>query len=98
MAAKRQDHLLRYEVTSHTRREVTHIVELDKFDGNGACTCEHFTYRLEPLLKAGAKPQGESLRCHHITEARERLLNDLINRVRLNERKEKSNEPSHLDG
>jgi hypothetical protein len=85
---RRQDHLLRYEVPSHTRREVTHVVELDMYRGNGACTCEHFHYKLEPKLKAGA-PRQDSLRCHHINEARARLLDDVIDRLMLNEEKKR---------
>lgn len=78
MSAERYDNPLRYMVASHTRKETQHLVELDAYDGNGSCTCEHFMFRLGPQLsKQGAQP-GDANRCHHIKEARERFTNDLM--------------------
>jgi hypothetical protein len=71
------DNVLRYHVTSRSRTGVEHVVDLELYDGNGACSCENFTYRLEPALKAGAKP-GDSWRCRHIREARARLTDDIV--------------------
>jgi hypothetical protein len=78
MSAKRQDHVLRYEVDSHSRPGVTHIVELDMYEGNGGCACEHFTWALEKHLKAGVVPVGDELRCRHIKEAREQFADDML--------------------
>jgi len=77
MSAHRQDDILRYTVDSRSRAGVTHVVELDLYDGNGGCTCEHFSFKLEEHLKKGAKPQ-DRLRCKHIHESRAALVDDII--------------------
>lgn len=71
------DNVLRYHVKSRSRREVEHVVDLELYGGNGACSCEHFSYRLEPFLKKGAKP-ADNLRCRHIREARAKLTDDVV--------------------
>lgn len=71
------DNVLRYHVKSRSRREVEHVVDLELYGGNGACSCENFTYRCEPHLKKGAQP-GDNLRCRHILQARAKLVDDVI--------------------
>src|SRR2546429_7605392 len=68
MAAHKIDPMV-YDVDSHSRIGIQHRVELDAYDGNGHCMCEHFQIRLNPMLKAGAKRNGDNYRCHHIKEA-----------------------------
>lgn len=80
MSVEQYDSPLRYMVGSHSREEVKHLVEVNAFDGNGKCACEHFRFRCEPLLREGAKP-SEELRCHHINEAREHMLNNVISMI-----------------
>ena len=84
MNVYRQENILRYLVDSRKRVGVQHCVELDLYDGNGGCTCEDFTFRLEPILRAGAVPndfEGDALRCDHIKAARTKLVDDIIANV-----------------
>jgi hypothetical protein len=82
MKVERQDNILRYLVESRSRVGVQHVVELDLYGGNGGCTCEDFTFRLEPMLKKGMDDSdGDLLRCDHITAARRKLLDDIIETV-----------------
>jgi hypothetical protein len=86
MNVQRQDNILRYLVDSRTRVGVQHVVELDHYDGNGGCTCEDFSFRLEPMLKKGAvvppdAKDPDALRCEHIKAARRKLVDDIIAQV-----------------
>lgn len=92
MSATPHDNLLRYHVDSGSRSQVKHLVDLDLYDRNGACSCEHFTFNLEKHLKSGlranpgmrCKPGTDwwnVLRCHHIREARDKLADDVIRRA-----------------
>ena len=81
----KRDGTLRYLVASRTRPDVKHLCELDHYDFNGACSCEFFTLKLEPLLKRGVTPERASaeklvklknkerpqdaLRCSHLVDA-----------------------------
>jgi hypothetical protein len=80
VSAHRFDNLLTYRVDSRSRPEVQHAVDLGEWGGNGSCTCEHFQFRLAPHLRIGAPPQ-DALRCDHIMEARQRLVDDVIVRI-----------------
>jgi hypothetical protein len=84
MSANKQDHPLRYIVDSHTTQGVQYVVELESYpnqeDCNGSCTCPHFSFRLEPHLRDGARP-SDRLRCHHIKEARTKFLGTVIMQV-----------------
>jgi len=46
-----------------------HRVDLMEYDGNGACGCEDFEFRVRPVLEEGAAP-GVTLECRHIHLAR----------------------------
>lgn len=82
MRVERQENILRYLVESRSRVGVSHVVELDLYDGNGGCSCEAFGFNLGPMLKAGATDfEGDSLRCEHIKAARRKLLDDIIAQV-----------------
>ena len=80
MSAHRQDNL-RFMVDSHRDQGAQYAVELGLYDHNGACTCPHFKFRLEPYLKTGIRPPDDRLRCAHILEARKWLLDDIINQA-----------------
>ncbi len=87
------DHLLRYHVPSRRKGVAPYLVQLDSFDGNGECQCEHFAMRLEPLLRRGVPPDvavesglaevptwgtvDDALRCFHIHIAQLRLAEDV---------------------
>jgi hypothetical protein len=47
-----------------------HLVDLEEFDWNGQCDCEHFIYNCGPKLMIGVKPSAK-LRCWHIRAARD---------------------------
>jgi hypothetical protein len=82
---RRYDSNLRYFVRSRSRPEVEHLVELDKWDGNGACMCENFRFDRLRRLKAGATP-CEHTRCWHIERAREWLVDKLIRQLAAKEK------------
>lgn len=67
---------LRWRIQSTTRHDVEHLVELHRNGGIGKCTCEHFTYRLQPKIDQGCRVETAT-RCHHILVAR-RSFTDLI--------------------
>lgn len=83
MSAKVHDNPLRYLVASRTRDDIEHLVELDAYEGNGRCSCEQFTFRLEGELKntPDIKP-SDATRCHHICEAREAFTDEIIKLIK----------------
>lgn len=96
---------LRYLVPSnHTRDK--YVVELDAYDGNGMCSCRHFTCRCEPLLRRGVHPveavergmiklkegrrANDALRCIHLMDARSQFVDDVISAIRIQENKRRA--------
>lgn len=80
MTVKAFDSVLRVHVSSETRPEIEHLVELDAFDGLGRCSCEDFQFRSEPLAaprEGGPGDRSEGLRCKHIVAAREWLAREI---------------------
>lgn len=76
-----------------TSREKTesHLVDLRKYDGSGACWCENFRFRIEPKLKSGEiKPHEKESQCKHIVTARAILAQKLIDASRKIENEQKS--------
>lgn len=71
------DSILRWIVTSRTRPEIEHLVELDAFGGNGRCSCEHFEFRIAPDLRDGRRRQGAT-RCSHLLVARAAFTDAMI--------------------
>jgi hypothetical protein len=76
MEARIGDNPLRWGVTSRSRPEITHLVELDAFGGIGTCSCEHFQFRIAPDLREGQRI-GSS-RCSHILVARAAFTDAMI--------------------
>ena len=68
--------LFRFHVRSRTRG-IQHLVDLEEYEWNGACSCEHFTLRFRRQLEDGAAP-GNSRRCDHIKRARDYALEELL--------------------
>lgn len=60
---------MRFMVASRREGVDPYLVDLEEFGGNGQCGCEHFQFRLQPILERGAKPSPE-LQCFHIEQAR----------------------------
>jgi hypothetical protein len=84
MSAPRQfDTPLRWFVASRSRGKngVEHLVDLAGYDGNGVCSCEHFTFSLDRKLQQSKKPSDET-RCFHIIEARKALADLVIEKKR----------------
>lgn len=103
-AVRRYDSRLRYLVTSRRPNVDPYLVELDAFDYNGECQCEHFACRLAPLLRAGLTAEiawesglvelpdlgtvADCLRCYHIQLARLAFAADVLSEI-----KARTNEP-----
>lgn len=68
------------EVQSRSRRTLWHLVDLTAYRGSGSCECEDFVCRHEPELQRG-HPPGADVRCKHIEEAREHLLDAVIRQL-----------------
>lgn len=66
---------LSFQVRSHSRGEIWHLVDLEEH----SCSCERFT---KHHLYAGK-------RCHHIAAAREWLLNKVIHDIKENMKENK---------
>lgn len=95
--AQTYDCSLRFMVPSRSHPGQAHLVQLDSYNCNGSCVCEHFLCRLEPLLKRGMKPDAavamkkvrrregvrieDALRCEHIREARNQLCDQLVKAI-----------------
>jgi len=67
--------LLRFHVRSRTDSRVSYVVDLGAFDFNGRCDCDDYVKgrKAMKLLRAGAEP-SDSLRCWHLRQARNYLL------------------------
>lgn len=78
------DNMLRCTVGSGSRKRVTHLVDLAAYNGNGRCTCEHFTMTMEPELKKMKGPHNR-YRCKHILAARHYFCNNMIKAIRKQE-------------
>lgn len=61
---------LRFHVTSQTRSERLHLVDLEEWGGFGVCSCETFTYRTQPKVFKGEKKKGYGTDCKHIIAAK----------------------------
>ncbi len=79
------DSALRFLVTSDSQRAggepIKHVVDLGEFKGNGRCSCQHFDFRFRPGLTDGTIEPGPKSRCKHIEEAREFLIDALIEKL-----------------
>lgn len=92
------DEALRYFVPSQSDPDgPPHLVELDAFDGNGMCSCQHFQCRCYPLLRRGIGPKEaveitqiklkpnrqiqDALRCEHILSARSQFLDEVLREI-----------------
>lgn len=83
MPAQPYDAVDRWLVTSASRPEIRHVVELCAYNGFGACSCEHFQFRIAPHLNAG---RVGLKRCAHIIEARNTFTDMVIEKLRLQQR------------
>ncbi len=71
------DHPLRFHVSSETSGSVDkHLVDLAENGTFGKCSCQHFEFRIQPLIDAGERLMPLD-RCKHLKAVRE----DLVDRV-----------------
>ncbi len=70
------DGALRWIVTSRSRPDIEHLVDLDGFGGIGRCSCEHFEFRIAPDLRDGRRIGAH--RCSHILTARNAFTDAMI--------------------
>lgn len=75
-----------YWVQSLSRAGVRHRVELQAYNGNGACGCESFEFKCRGHLERGAA-RGSRFRCSHIRAAREFAMDDLMDRIAAEEKR-----------
>ena len=73
----RFDSPLRWKVSSATRPDREHLVQLEANGGIGRCSCEHFEYRLQPKITEGNRCES-STRCAHIVIARKTFCDFMI--------------------
>lgn len=69
--------LTRFRVESRQINAGSYMVDLESYDGNGACGCPHFEFRYRGKLEAG-HPPGPFTRCWHIEMAGAYLLQRTI--------------------
>lgn len=82
------DSINRIFVQRAGRRE--HLVDLLEGDFDGVCNCENFTFTIAPHHERGRpNPTGHN-RCVHIDIAREWFLRRVIEKMRNNEKTERS--------
>jgi hypothetical protein len=62
---------LRFYVQSRGRSEVEHLVDLEEYGFNGKCSCEYYTFKIEPKLRQVRLDERTTmrLRCWHIRRA-----------------------------
>lgn len=95
MGARVYDSPLRYKVDSATREDVEHLVEIDAYEGNGRCACEHFTFKLEKLVNVPGFKPSNATRCHHIMEARDEMLDQMIKLIKSRQKANGSAKQEH---
>ena len=58
---------LEFHYTTSESDEECHVVDLSLFQGSGACSCQHFQFRIEPHLRRGKiQPHEAGSQCKHI--------------------------------
>ncbi len=74
---------LRWLIPSGSR-PVPHLVELDANNNFGRCSCEHHSFRVQPLFdENGVEADIDTKhRCKHIVAARELMLNQVIDKLK----------------
>ena len=77
-----QQEPLRFLISSDSRPDVVHLVDLESYWHSGQCGCEEFTFRIEPLLRRRViEPCSPRAFCKHIRCARDVVAEAAINAV-----------------
>ena len=74
MEVKEFDTSYRFHVTSESRGDVTHLVDL----ATSECSCEHWEKKLYPLVRKGVIKHA---RCKHLEAARLMFWVDMVIRL-----------------
>ena len=62
----------RYVFASKRQKGCAHVVDLEANNLNGECSCQHYQYRVAPMIKQGLiKASSEKARCKHMRVARQ---------------------------
>lgn len=69
---------LRYRVRSASRTDLSYVVDLSEYQGNGQCTCPDFLCRREPNIKKGKPLYTRLTMCKHVMAARIDFLNTTL--------------------
>lgn len=72
------DNLARFHVSSDSRPDIKHVVDVTSSNGLGECSCENFQFRIKKQRKAG----NIESRCNHLEAARFAALQVYINALR----------------
>ncbi len=72
------DHPLRFHVDSEAKGATDkHLVDLAENEFFGKCSCQHFEFRIQPLIDAKERLMPVD-RCKHLKAVREYLLDRVI--------------------
>ncbi len=73
---------LRFHVRSRTEPGLKYLVDLESYNRNGECGCQHFEFRLRPVLAEHRHPTpSDRTRCWHILKARGWLLDRMLEKL-----------------
>ena len=72
---------LRFHVISQTRQDLVHLVDLEEWGGSGVCSCETFTFRTLPKVRAGIKQKGHGTDCKHLIAAKVFFAQAIVRKI-----------------
>ncbi len=80
----KEESITRFVFYSNTQKDTAHVVDLME----GECSCQNFQFRIKPLLEKGIIDATDSVaKCKHMKLAREILCDNIINQLRIDNRK-----------
>ena len=73
---------MRFLVRSRTEPGLRYLVDLESYNLNGECGCDHFGYHIRPELEGNHRPEPKDrTRCWHIMQARRCLLDLFLEKL-----------------
>jgi len=71
----------RYVFHSLNQSGIAHLVDLESNELQGECSCQHYQYRISPMIKQGVLDvKSEKARCKHMRVARQIFYDVIIER------------------
>jgi hypothetical protein len=71
--------VMRLLVRSRTTPGLRYLVDLESYDLNGECGCDHFAFKLRQELEQSPRPRPmDRTRCWHILQARRWILDKFL--------------------